>query len=167
MPSTPARQSTQQVAQAPGQQAPLRALHVEIGGTGLVGTGDGGVVVQPRQHQHRHVFVAVHGAQRAAGLETVQARHQRIQHHHVGRLGAQQRQGLFATGRLGDAEAAVAQRVGRHQQADAIVVHQQHAGLLVGFGVVKRELRCHELAAPGRRSASFRNVHSQTFRFAA
>jgi hypothetical protein len=75
----------QQVAQPPGQQAPLVGLDEEVGGAGLVGAGDRRLVVEAGQHQHRHVLEAGHGAQLGAGLEAVQPRHHRVQHDDVRR----------------------------------------------------------------------------------
>ena len=80
----PRARRAQQVAQAPGEQAPLRRLDEEVGGAGFVGARDRGVVVEAGQHQHRQRFEAGQDAQLAAGLEAVEAGHDGVEHDDVG-----------------------------------------------------------------------------------
>jgi hypothetical protein len=134
---------TQHVAQAPGQQTPLRALDIEIRRAGPVGSRDRGVVVQARQHQHGYLCVARHCTQRAAGLETVHTRHQRVEHDHVWRAGAQRRKSGFAAGDLYDLETAIAQRDRSQHQVDFVVVDQQDARLFAAVVVAECRRRNH------------------------
>ena len=92
-------------------------------------------------------------AQRAAGLEAVEAGHQGVEHDHVGGPAAQDLERLFAAGRLGDREAALAQRDRGQQQVDFVVVDQQHLGLLGQHHVGRRAGRVHA-CAPSRASIS-------------
>ena len=118
--------AAQQVTQAAGQQAPLRRLDEKVGRPGFVGTRDGRVVVEPGEHQHRHVLAAGELAQRAAGLEAVQPRHHRVEHDDIERAFGEHRQRALTARRLDDLEAALAQRDGRQQQVDLVVVDEQH-----------------------------------------
>jgi len=93
---------TQQVAQPPGQQAPLVGLDEEVGGADLVGAVDGGIVVQAGEHQHRHGLETRQVAHGAAGLEAVHAGHQGVEHHHVGQPVGQDLDGALAAGGFGD-----------------------------------------------------------------
>ena len=135
----PGARRAQQVAQAAVEQAPLVGLDEEVGSAGLVGSVDRGLVIEARQHQHGQRREGGHPTQFATGLEAVHARHQCVEHDHVGLPLAQQLERSLAAGGLGDREAALTQRDRGQQQVDFVVVDQQHTWLqrgLVGGGRV-------------------------------
>ena len=125
--SMPRARGTQQVAQAPGQQAPLGGLDEEVGRAGLVGAGDRRVVVQAGQHQHRQRLEA--GQARAARGRS-RSRRARASARRARRCRAASRPAAASACSplvgLGDVEAALAQRHRGQQQVDLVVVDQQH-----------------------------------------
>jgi hypothetical protein len=126
----PGARRPEQVAQAPGQQTPLVGLDEEVGGAGFIGPVDRGVVVESGQHQDRQRGAGSHLTQLSAGLETVHARHQGIEHHDVGLPAGEEFQRTLATRRLGDHETALAQGDRGEQEVDFVVVDQQHTRLV-------------------------------------
>jgi len=154
----PRARGAQQVTQAAVEQAPLLRpllrLDEEVGRPRLVGARDRGVVVQAGEHQHRHMVAAGQGAQRAAGLEAVEAGHHRVEQDDVGQaLGQRVQRALAAVGLAHD-EAALAQRRCRDHQRHRIVVGQQHASRLVRLlvGAEQRDGRTHRRQGIRRRA---------------
>ena len=121
----PGARGAQQVAQPPGEQAPLGRLDEEVGGAGLVGAGDRGVVVEAGQHQHRQRLEAGQDAQLAAGLEAVEPGHDRVEDDDVRQEVDQGGDRLLAAGRGGHGKALVLERHRGEQQVDLVVVDEQ------------------------------------------
>jgi hypothetical protein len=94
-------------------------------------------VVQTGLHQYGHVAALRHCAQRAANVETTQARHDYVEHHAIRRLLAELAKGRHAIRRGDDAKARHFQ-CGADQQARArIVIDDQNrrrsAHLIFGY----------------------------------
>ena len=132
----------QQVAQTPGEQAPLARLDEEVGGAGLVGAGDRGVVVEAGQHQHRQRLEAGQDTQLATGLEAVEAGHDGVEDDDVGQPVGQNLDGRLASRRLGDREALILQRDRGQQQVDFVVVDEKDFGTI--GKIVGRWLGAHD-----------------------
>jgi hypothetical protein len=120
----------QQVAEAPGQQAPLGRLDEEVGRAGLVGARDRGIVVEAGQHQHRQRLEARQRAQLATGLEAVEPGHDGVEDDDVGQPVGEDADRLLAARCLGDVEALVLQRDRGQQEGDLIVVDEEDARAL-------------------------------------
>src|SRR6185369_7171671 len=115
----------QQVAQAAGEQAPLRRLDEEVGCAGFIRARDRSVVVEAGQHQDRQRLEAGQRAQLAAHLEAVEPRHDGVEDDDVGQPVGQHAHRLLAARRLGDVEALVLERDRGQQQVDLVVVDEE------------------------------------------
>ena len=134
----PRPRRAQQVAQPPGEQAPLGRLDEEVGRAGFVGARDRGVVVEAGQHQHRQRLEAGQDAQLAAGLEAVEAGHDGIEDDDVGQPVGEDADRRLAARGLGDGEALVLESDRGQQQVDLVVVDEEDArplGNVVGGGL--------------------------------